>query len=105
MTEYPNKHSCNTYIPHPLNFSGCLPLTFSQLFDLVSLRLCWSFDSGYQFLLLPEDFLLLHIDELPPLHHLYLNLFLSDPLSLTGCLKLIGQFSLSFLQYRDFINI
>ena len=65
------------------------PLSLSELLHLVSLCLGRPLHRGDELLLLPHDLLLLHLDELVPLHHLNLDLLTTDVLLLLGCLQLV----------------
>lgn len=72
-------------------------LPLGHLLHPVGLSLSRPLHRGDKLLVCPVDFLLLNGDLLLSLDHLDLNLLQSDLLLFLGCLKLIGQLSLSFL--------
>lgn len=73
-------------------------LSLSQLLHLVGFSLSRSLHSGDELLVSSSDLLLLNRDLLLPLHHLNFYLLQTDLLLLFGCLQLIRQLSLCFLE-------
>ena len=73
------------------------PVALSDGLHLVGLGLGGELHGGRQLLLLAHDLLLLDLDLLPPLHHLDLDLLVTDLLLDLGRLQLVRQLRLGFL--------
>ena len=73
------------------------PVALSDGLHLVRLSLGGELHRGRQLLLLAHDLLLLDLDLLPPLHHLDLDLLVTDLLLNLGRLQLVRQLRLGFL--------
>lgn len=73
-------------------------MSLCQLLHPVGFSLGRSLHSGDELLVSTLDLLLLNRNLLLPLHHLDFDLFQSDLLLLFGCLQLVRQLSLCFLE-------
>ena len=73
------------------------PVALGHSLHLVRLGLGGELHRGRQLLLLAHDLLLLDLDLLPPLHHLDLDLLVTDLLLDLGRLQLVRQLRLGFL--------
>ncbi len=80
-------------------------MPLSQLLHLVGLGLGWPLDDGDELLVCPVNLLLLDGDLFLPLHHLDLDLLQADLLLLLGCLQLVRQLRLCFLQTSAHIHL
>jgi hypothetical protein len=74
-----------------------LPFSFSSDLDAVTFSFGGQTHRGGEFSLLALHLLLLNFNHLAPLHHLDLNLFVSDALPDLCSLQLVGQLGLGFL--------
>lgn len=78
-----------------------LLVSFGQLLHFVSLGLSRSLHCSNELLVCAIDLLLLDGDFFLSLHHLDLDLLQTDLLLLLGCLQLICQLSLCFLETSE----
>ena len=103
-TYFKKIHLSPMFVPSPdllpvslggLDHAG--PVALGYGLHLVRLGLGGELHRGRQLLLLAHDLLLLDLDLLPPLHHLDLDLFVTDLLLNLGRLQLVRQLRLGFL--------